>query len=575
MSVLRNAQTLARLTRWGAKLLRRDLRRAQLVSGNPKFTTAREAVGRIRDGAAVGVSGLAAQQRASTLYWALREAFEETGHPRGLTLLNVGGHGSRGLLPGSLDELAIPGLCARLVTSHFETFRPFLDLAARGRCVLQCLPLGVMAQLYAALGRGEDSLLSATGIGTFLDPRTGRGSPVRGGRREQLVTVEGDLLRYRIPPIDVALFNLPAADRRGNLYAKGSAMIGDALELAQAARRRGGLVIANVGRLVDEGYGEVFLPAESVDAIVLHPDTEQTPGYTHADPWPAVTVGGDAIADALEQARFVGRLAGLIGGVAQRGALDDAVARLAATTLVASVAKGAFVAIGAGMPEGVARAVFEAGRLGDVTFAVESGVVGGLPAPGAYFGASLAPRELVSTAELFRRCERGLDAACLGALEVDAAGNVNVSKRGRGVRRYAGPGGFIDFTEAAQTIVFVSGWMRGGSIDVGRGGVRLRSPGEPKFVEHVSEVTFDAERALGAGKQIHYVTPVGVFQRTSRGMELTTIMPGIDLHEDVLGLTPIEIVRPEGGEVPVAPRAIVDGEEFRLPAWGSARAARD
>ena len=238
MSVLRNAQTLARLTRWGAKLLRRDLRRAQLVSGNPKFTTAREAVGRIRDGAAVGVSGLAAQQRASTLYWALREAFEETGHPRGLTLLNVGGHGSRGLLPGSLDELAIPGLCARLVTSHFETFRPFLDLAARGRCVLQCLPLGVMAQLYAALGRGEDSLLSATGIGTFLDPRTGRGSPVRGGRREQLVTVEGDLLRYRIPPIDVALFNLPAADRRGNLYAKGSAMIGDALELAQAARKK-------------------------------------------------------------------------------------------------------------------------------------------------------------------------------------------------------------------------------------------------------------------------------------------------------------------------------------------------
>lgn len=570
MSALRKARTLVRLARWGTTLLRRDVRRAQLVPGNPKFTTAREAVARIRDGAAVGVSGLAAQQRASVLYWALREAFSETRHPRGLTLLNVGGHGSRGLLPGSLDELALPGLCTRLVTSHFETFRPFLDLAAHGRCELQCLPLGVMARLYAALGRGEDSLLSATGIGTFLDPRTGRGSPLRNGRREQLITVEGDLLRYRIPQIDVALFNLPAADRSGNLYATDCTMIGDAVELAQAVRRRGGIVIANVGRLVDEDPDRALLSAKSVDAIVLHPGTEQTPAYTHADPWSAVTVGGDAIAEALEQARFVQHLAGLVGGVAQRGAVDDAVVRLAATTLATAVRKNGTVAIGAGMPEGVARIVFESGRLDEVTFLVESGVVGGLPAPGAYFGASFAPREIVSTAELFQRCERGLDAACLGALEVDAKGNVNVSRRGRGVRHYAGPGGFIDFTEAARTLVFVCGWMRGGEIAVRRGLVQLRSPGEPKFVERVSEVTFDAERALAAGKQIYYVTPVGVLRRTSRGIELAAIMPGIDLREDVLGMTPIEIALPQGGEIPVVARSVVDGEGFHLPGWSRA-----
>lgn len=574
MNVLRKLQTLARMARWGVTLLRRDAKHAQLVSGNPKFTTAREAMGRIGDGAVIGVSGLGAQQRASVLYWALREIFEETRHPRRLTILNVGGHGSRGLLPGSLDELAVPGLCSRVVTSHFETLRPFLELASRGRCELQCLPLGVMARLYEALGRGEDSLLSATGIGTFLDPRVGRGSPVRSGRGPQLVTPEGDLLRYRIPQIDVALFNLPAADRHGNLYATGCTMIGDARELAQAVRRRGGLVIANVGRLAEAGEGPVFLPDTSVDAIVLHPDTEQTLGYRHLDPWRAVTVGGDAIAEGLEQALFVSHVAGLVGGVAQRGALDAAVARLGAATLMASLRPGAFVAIGAGMPEAVARAVFEAGCLDDVTFLVESGVVGGLPAPGAYFGASFSPREIVSTAELFRRCEQRLDAACLGALEVDANGNVNVSRRGRGVRRYAGPGGFIDFTEAASTLVFVSGWMRGGDVAIESDRVCLRSAGEPKFVERVSEVTFDADRALAAGKRIFYVTPVGVFQRTARGIELTTLMPGVDLQEDVLAMTPIEIVLPESGEVPVAPRSVVDGREFRLSAGALAPAER-
>lgn len=576
MNLAARATTLARMARWGLTLLRHDARRGGPVSGSPKFVSARDAVARIPDRAVVGVSGLGAQQRASAVFWALREIFQETGHPRGLTLLNVGGHGSRGLLPGSLDELAQPGLCTRLVTSHFETFRAFLDLAARRRCELQCLPLGVMAELYAALGRGEDSLLSATGIGTFLDPRTGRGSPVQKGRREQLVTVEGDSLRYRLPRPDVAIFNLPAADRSGNLYAKGCAMVGDSLELAQAVRRTGGLVIANVGLLVDEGYDRVFLPAELVDAIVLHPDTEQTPGYTHVDPWSAVTTQSEiAIGEALDQTRFVGRLTALAGGVARRNSLDDAVSRLAAATLASAVSKGAQVAIGAGMPEGVARIVFESGRLGDVTFLVESGIVGGLPAPGAYFGAGLSPREIVSTAELFRRCETRLDAACLGALEVDADGNVNVSRRGRGVRHYAGPGGFIDFAEAARTIVFVCGWLRDGEIVAERGLVRLRRAGEPKFVEHVSEVTFDAARALAAGKQIFYVTPVGVFRLTPSGLQLETVMPGIDVREDILGMTPIEISLPPGEDVPVAATSIVDGKGFHLPAWASVRQRRD
>ena len=563
------AEAAARLGRWGLAMLRRDTHRPSPVPGSAKFASAREAVDRIPDGAVVAVSGLGVQQRASVLFAALCERFAETGHPRRLTLVNVGGHGGRGLIPGTLDELARPGLCARLVTSHFETLPGFLALAAAGRCELQCLPLGVLAQLYDAQRRGEDSVLSRGRdrdlhrspdrprlAGAERAARAARGAPKASG------------LRYRLPPVDVALFNLPAADRRGNLYARGAAALGDSFEIAGAAKRNGGLVIANVGR-VERARGPAFLPAGKVDAIVFEPDAEQTPGYFHRDPWSAVTTRSRVpIRTALEQARVASWIGRLGGGLARRSAVDELLFRLAAFTLASQVRKGARVAIGAGLPEEVARVVFESGRMGDVTFLVESGAVGGLPGSGAYFGAAFSPRELVSTAQLFALCRRRLDAACLGALEVDAAGCVNVSRRGRGVRHYAGPGGFMDFTEAARTLVFVSGWMRAGALAVEGDALRLQRRGRPKFVERVGEVTFDAPRALAAGKRIFYATPVGVFRLTARGMELAAVVPGVDVQRDILAVTPIEVVLPASGEVPLVPSSVVSGAGFRLPAWG-------
>ncbi|MBI3785347.1 MAG: malonate decarboxylase subunit alpha [Deltaproteobacteria bacterium] len=566
MNIVDEAGMLIRLARWGLAMARHDTRYPSPVPDNPKFVTPRAAVESIADGAVVAASGLGAHQRACILYWALRDRFVETHHPRHLTLVNIGGHGSRGLLPGTLDELAKPGLCTRFITSHFETFRAFQDLAAAGKCELQCIPLGIVALLYDALRRGDDSVLTQTGVGTFLDPRVGRGTPVRGGRHEQLVSVQGEQLRYRLPAIDVALFNAPAADRRGNLYVKNSAIIGDSYEIAYAAKRNGGKVIANVGLVVDEGYDRVFLPARMVDAIVYFPDTEQSAGFFHRDPWPALTTQKHtAIAGALDHARFTRWLGEVGGGLSRRTAVDDALHRLAAATLSAQTRRGARVAIGAGLPEDVGRIFFECGRLDDVTFLVESGVVGGLPAPGAYFGAAFAPREVISTAQFFKRCYRGLDAACLGALEVDSSGNVNVSRRGPGVRNYAGPGGFIDFITAAQTIIFISGWMRNAEMAIEDGTVQFRKRGTPKFVKRVGEVTFNGEQALRAGKNVFYVTPVGLFRLTKRGVELAAVMPGIDVRRDIIEMARMPIVLPVSGQVRLISRSVVTGVGFHLP----------
>jgi propionate CoA-transferase len=542
-------RTVTQLARWGLTLARHDTHHPSPVPENPKFMRPCDAVQLIRDGDVVAESGLAAQQHASIIYWAIREAFEKTGHPAGLTIMNLGGHGGRGVAPATLEELGRAGLCTRLITSHFETFRAMLDLAAAGKCELQCIPLGTMALLFDALGHGHTSRLTPVGVGTFLDPRVGSGTAVARSTHQQLVTVEGNQLRYRIPKVDVAVFNVPAADRHGNLYLTHCATVGDSREIARAAKRNHGRVIANVGCLVDEERRRIFIPADLVDAVVYHPDTEQTVGVFHRDYWPEITTQSDVpIAEGFARMQFVNWLAGI---TPRRTAADDAVARLAASTLLANIRTGAYVNVGVGFPEEVCRVIFETGRLGDLTFLVESGVLGGLPAPGLYFGAALCPERIMSSAEMFKLCNQTLDATCLGALQVDSHGNVNVSKRGPGPRDYVGPGGFIDLTEAAKTIVFVCAWMAHGAFTVDAGKLRLVKTGTPKFVDRVDEVTFNGRRAVEAGKRVLYATHVGLFQLTRRGMELVGVMPGINVRRDILAHTAMRIVLPRSGHVPM------------------------
>jgi len=560
MNLWERARIVAQLAHSVLTWVRHDTRYPSPVPENPRFMSPRAAVGLIGDGDVVAVSGLGGNQRASIVFWAIRESFAETGHPADLTVVNLGGHGGRGRARGTLEELGRRGLCRRLITGHFETFRAMLDLAVTGDCELQCLPQGTLALLIDALGRGESSLVSDTGVGTFVDPRVGTGSRV-GGTGERLIAVEGERLRYSMPPIDVAIFNAPAADRRGNIYVKHCAMIGETAEIARAAKRNGGAVIANVGLIVDEGYDRIYLPAEMVDAVVYHPDTEQAATIPHRSYWPALTTESNvAIGDALEQAEFVSWLAGL---TPRRTPIDAAVARLAASTLVEHVGAGAHVNIGTGLPEQVCRALYAAGLHEQLTLLVESGPLGGVPASGIYFGASFSPRRIISSADMFKLSYERLDATCLGVLEADAAGNVNVSRRSDGPRDYIGPGGFIDLTTAARTVVFVSGWMRNGEIAIEGARVRIGKRGAPKFVERVREITFNGARALAAGKRVLYATPVGLFQLTHRGMELVRVMPGIDMRRDILDVAAMPVIVPNG-EIPVVADSVVSGEGFAL-----------
>ncbi len=63
---------------------------------------------------------------------------------------------------------------------------------------------------------------------------------------------------------------------------------------------------------------------------------------------------------------------------------------------------------------------------------------------------------------------------------------------------------------------------------------------------------------------MHYVTNVGVFKLTERGMCLVEVMPGVDVQKDILDACPMRVVLPEDGQVPTVDPSIVTGEGFKL-----------
>lgn len=562
MNILTKARLIAHVLHWRLTWDKRDTRKAVTVPGNAKFMGARDAVKLIKDGAVMGTSGLAGNQRASFLWWAMRELYQETGHPKDLTIVSVGGQGGRGKIPGTIEELGLPGLCTRFFTGHSETYKAILRLADQGQLELQCLPQGTLALILKAMGRGQNWMVNDTGTGTFIDPRVGRGTPVLGGDAPQYVAVEDGHLKYTCPPLDVAVFNAPAADRKGNIYVKNCAIIGESYEIAKAAKHNGGIVIANVAKIVEEGYDRVFLPAEDIDAVVVWRDTEQTASVKHRKYWDFMALNSKRpMEEGIARVRVVNNILGI---TPRRTPADDVLARLAASIFVENAKKGDFVDIGVGLPEEASRLLFESGAMKDITLLNESGVFGGLPTPGIFFGAAVNPVEIVSSATAFDRIYERLDAVILGALQVDSEGNVNVSKRGEGAINYVGPGGFIDLTTCAELVMFCASWGDRADIRVENGRVNVVSAGTPKFLDRVDEITFSGREALKAGKRVFYVTHLGAFQLTPQGMELIRVMPGVDVQKDIVGALKMKVVLPAGGAVPVVDSSIVTGKGFKL-----------
>jgi len=173
----------------------------------------------------------------------------------------------------------------------------------------------------------------------------------------------------------------------------------------------------------------------------------------------------------------------------------------------------------------------EQGFANQVVPTIEQGQIGGIPAEGLEFGAAYNSTAIIETPQQFAFYHgRGVDMTFLGFAEVDASGNVNVSKIESAI---IGTGGFIDISQRARKVVFCGTLAVRGKFAVVDDGLRLEKLGRPKFVPQVRQITFSGRNAVVSGQEVLYVTEAAVFRLTPGGVVLQEVARGIDPERDV------------------------------------------
>lgn len=515
--------------------------------GTGKVVTAEEAVRLIPDGACITVSGTIGWLYPAKVLQALEVRFLTEGHPRDLTWFDPFPTG----IPG-LEPLSHAGLLRRVIGGWYTPHPRLQEMIRAEEVEAYMFPLGTLSFWLQAMAAGRDFYLTKVGLETYVDPRQGGG---RLNRRttEELVSLEyvagEEYLRYRRLPVDVAILRGSVVDEEGNLSLEGEPVTMNSLYQAIAAKRFGGVVIAQAKQLVEAGSIPprlVAVPGVLVDAIVIDPDQHRDEASPDLEwlvpdmrlPRPPAEVlassskvvwrewfesgrgGGDDHPEALGT---VGRL------LAAGGVADTLVARRACLEL----RSGSLINVGTGLPtRDLIPVAIQEGLDEQVELSIETGVLGGY-LNGAGFRSNM--RSVLDTPAIFSVYASGIpEATFLSMLEFDREGNVNLLRYGDVL---VGPGGSMDIAEAVDTVVFCGTFRAGGLVvEAQDGRLRIVAEGKyPRAVGRVQAVCFSGPRMHRQGKRVLYVTERAVFELTGDGVALREVAPGVEVDRDVLG----------------------------------------
>jgi acyl CoA:acetate/3-ketoacid CoA transferase len=480
----------------------------------------------IRDGDIVTVSSSSGLGCPDAMLAAIGARFEAHGSPRGLTLLHPIAAGDMYGIKG-VDHLAKPGLIHSVIAGSFPSGPSSKPMPAIWRMVIDNeiraynLPSGVMFDMHRETAAKRPGVLTKVGLDTFVDPEREGGAMNQISRSEPIVQkvsfAGSEWLFFPAIAPRVAIVRATTADESGNLsYEHEGALLGG-LEQAIAARNSGGLVIAQVKRVVKAGTlqtQDVRIPGNLVDYIVVDPEQKQTTQVAY-DP----TISGEIV---VPDSEFT---------LAAWNA-EKVIARRAA----AELADADTANLGFGISAHVPRILLEEGLNGRVTWAIEQGAVGGVPLLGFAFGCAANAHAIMPSPLQFTYFQGGgFDISLLSFLQIDRFGNVNVSKLPSKPYLTAGCGGFVDITSHAKTLVFSGFFTAGAKLEVGDGRLTILEEGQSrKIVDEVDHVTFSGRMAQARGQQVSYITERCVMRLTKDGLEVTEIAPGIDLRRDVL-----------------------------------------
>ena len=333
------------------------------------------------------------------------------------------------------------------------------------------LPQGVISKLYRTCAAGSRGFSPRSVSTPTSIPRLGGGkvNEVTTEDIVKLVEVDGEeWLFYKATPINVALIRATSADPSGNLSMEKEALTLDCLAQAMAAHNNGGIVIAQVERIVAHGSlkpKDVRVPGILVDCVVVAdpPEMHRMNYGVHYNP-------------ALVRRHPRARRAHAAHGA--RRAQDHRPARG-----VRAAAQRRHQSRRRRAGWRCLRRVRGEQVTPFLTMTTEAGAIGGVLAGGSSFGSSANADGVIDQNQMFDFYHGGgLDLTCLGVAEVDEHGNVNTSKFGG---KLNGCGGFIDISQNSRAVVFAGTFTAGGlKIAIEDGKLKIVKEGRArKFVK--------------------------------------------------------------------------------------------
>jgi len=492
-----------------------------------KQISAADAVAKIADGAMVAVNSSSGLCCPDAVLCALGERFDATGTPRNLTTIHPIAAGDFFGTKG-VDHIAKPGCLATIIGGSYPSGPTKADpplvwnLITSNQIKAYNLPSGIVFDMLREGAGLRPGVLTKVGMETFVDPDQEGGAMNAAARSEPIVRREHfdgeDWLYFQSLKPDVAMIRASSADPRGNLSFENEGAVLGAMEMALAAHNTGGMVIAQVRRMVDSGSiraHDVRVPGILVDHVVVAPDQLQTTGTSY-DP----AISGELIRplDSFQVPEF-------------------GVQKVIARRVTQELKAGWAVNIGFGISANVPRIVLEEGLHGAVTWVIEQGAVGGVPLLDFKFGCAANAEAFVASPHQFSYFQAaGFDCSLLSFLEVDTEGSVNVSRLAATPHRTAGAGGFVDITARARRLVFSGTFNAGAKMRIENGALVIDKEGHTaKFVNRVDQVSFSGVRAKRQGQAATYITERCVIELRGDGLTVTEIAPGIDLDKDVIG----------------------------------------
>ncbi len=485
-----------------------------------KLISAAEAAELVKNGDTLFLGGFGGCGICESVIEALRERFLRTGEPRDLTLFKIatlGVHDERGA--GRLIEL--PGMVHKLFSSNNGAEPTTQKAVADNRLLTYLVPMGTACYMLSNIAAQRPGFITKTGLGTMADPAFG-GSKSNTLTEEtgedvvSTVTIEGEeYLYYRTFPVQVSLIKASAVDEDGNLFFDNEPVKVNVFEAALAAHNSGGIVIAQA---------DCMIPKESRCAH---------DAYVHGSLVDYVVVEkGEQILSFPDKPEYVGKVYSKEEAKSITVPLNER--KVCARRALLSLPPDKPLNIGVGMPEYLAAVLQEEGIAEKYPLTVESGIFGGTSLLKAGFGAAVNPASLVRVSDMFNAYDGGyLKATVLGAAQIDAQGNVNVTGFGK---KKTGPGGFIDITQFTPFVIFLCSFTVSGlEAEIGGGRFAVRHEGKvKKFVRALDQISFSAAIARRNNKKVLYVTERAVFEMTKTGIRLIELAPGADLERDVL-----------------------------------------